>query len=180
MADELKLTKLDRIFLVNQLRILEGLYPDEAESLSVQREALEHGYELLYAWDFENIYDGEDKMTAEESREVWDTMDMFDAIGRSAPAQADDKDLLFRRFAGYDGNNEAKFMSFARFTVERLKRFEYVPMQRPGYWNSHMPVREVYCRMLTEWKKEPMPGRMTMSESRLKAVLAAATHPENL
>lgn len=93
MADELKLTKLDRIFLVNQIRILEGLYPDEAESLSVQREALEHGYEMLYAWDFEYIYDGNDKMTVEESREVWDTMDMFDAIGRSMPDGFDLKDF---------------------------------------------------------------------------------------
>jgi uncharacterized protein YfbU (UPF0304 family) len=85
----------------------------------------------------------------------------------------------FNKFAGYDGNNEAKFMSFARFTVERLKRFEYVPMQKPGYWNSHMPVRDIYGRMLAEWIKEPMPERMTMSEARLKAVLAAAIHPEN-
>ena len=179
MADELKLTKLDRIFLVSKIRILEGLYPDEAESLSVQREALEHGYEMLYAWDFEYIYDGNDKMTVEESREVWDTMDMFDAIGRSMPDGFDLKDFPFNKFAGYDGNNEAKFMSFARFTVERLKRFEYVPMQKPGYWNSHMPVRDIYGRMLAEWIKEPMPERMTMSEARLKAVLAAAIHPEN-
>lgn len=179
MADELKLTKLDRIFLVNQFRILEGLYPAEAESLSVQREALEQGYEMLYAWDFAYIYDGDDKMTAEESREVWDTLDMFDAIGRSTPAGIDTKDTPFTKFAGYDGNNESKFMSFARFTVERLKRFEYVPMRRQGYWNSHMPVRDVYARMLAEWKKEPMPGRMTLSDARLKAVLAAAIHPEN-
>lgn len=179
LAEELKLSKLDRIFLVNQLRILEGLYPDEAESLSVQREALERGYEMLYAWDFEYIYDGDDKMTVEESKEVWDTLDMFDAIERSTKPGVDLGEFPFNKFAGYDGNTETKFMSFARFTVERLKRFEYVPMRQPGYWNSHMPVRDVYGRMLAEWVKEPMPGRMTMSEARLKAVLAAAIHPDN-
>jgi uncharacterized protein YfbU (UPF0304 family) len=97
----------------------------------------------------------------------------FVVFGRKIPRTP------FNKFAGYDGNNEAKFMSFARFTVERLKRFEYVPMQKPGYWNSHMPVRDIYGRMLAEWIKEPMPERMTMSEARLKAVLAAAIHPEN-
>lgn len=178
MPDELNLTKLDRIFLVNQLRILEVLCPDEASQLSVQREALERGYEMLYAWDFEYIYDGDSKMTAEESREVWDTMDMFDAIERSMPKGMDVSSFPMTKFAGYDGNNESKFISFARFTVERLKRFEYVPMQRPGYWNSHAPVRDTYRRMLEEWKKSPGSERFSMSPEQLTLVLTAAIHPE--
>lgn len=179
MPDELNLTKLDRIILVNQLRILEGLYPDEASELSVQREALERGYEMLYALNFEYIYEGDSKMTVEESREVWDTMDMFDAIGKSIPEGLAVAGFPMTKFAGYDGNNEAKFMAFARFTVERLKRFEYVPMQRPGYWNSHMPVRAIYRRMLEEWKKSPSQQRFLMSPEQRNLVLAAAIHPEN-
>ena len=179
MSDELKLTKLDRIFLVNQLRILEILCPDEVAQLSVQREALERGYEMLYNLDFEYIYDGDSKMTEEESREVWDTMDMFDAIGRSMPEEMDVSIFHMTKFAGYDGNNESKFMSFARFTVERLERFEYVPMERPGYWNSHFPVRDTYLRMLEEWKKLPNPSRFSMSPEQLQLVLKAARHPEN-
>lgn len=49
MSDEMKLTRMERIVLVNQLRIMEALYPDEASQLGVQREALERGYELLYS-----------------------------------------------------------------------------------------------------------------------------------
>ena len=75
MSTELKLSKLERIILTNQLKILEALYPDEATQLSVQREGLERGYELLYGLDFEYIYDGDDVMAPDESREVWDTMD---------------------------------------------------------------------------------------------------------
>jgi len=179
MQDDLNLTKLDRIFLINQLRILEVLCPDEASQLSVQREALERGYEMLYDLDFEHIYDGDSKMTADESREVWDTMDMFDAIERSLPTGMDVSRFPMTKFAGYDGNNESKFMSFAQFTVERLKRFEYVPMQRTGYWNSHRPIRETYCRMLEEWKTLPSPERFTMSPAQLQKVLMAAIHPEN-
>lgn len=179
MAEELTLSKRDRIFLVNQIRILEALYPEDAESLSVQREALERGYEMLYAWDVEHIYDGDDKMNVEESKEVWDTMDMFDAIGRSAGDSFDYSKFPLTKFAGYDGNNEGKFMSFAQFTVERLKRFEYVPMQKEGDFNSHMPVREVYGRMLNEWKKLPSTKRFHMSFNELETVLGAAVHPEN-
>lgn len=180
MTDELKLTKLDRVVLVNQLRILEALYPDEATSFSVQREALERGYEMLYAWDTENIYDGDDVMTTEESREVWDTLDMFDAINRSMPPDFDASAYPMTKFMGYDGNNEGKFMGFAQFTVERLKRFEYLPMAKPGYWNSHMPVRPVYQRMLEEWHKATtLVTRFSMSTEALKRVLGAAIHPEN-
>lgn len=179
MSDEMKLSKLDRIFLINQLRILEALYPDEAEELGVRREVLERGYEMLYAWDYDYVYDGSDIMTAEESQEVWDTLDMFDAIQRSMPEGFDTKPYPITKFAGYDGNNEGKFLSFAQFTVERLKRFEYVPMQKDGYWNSHMPIRPVYLRMLAEWKRMDNLERFTMSDEELTRVLAAAIHPEN-
>lgn len=178
MSEELKLTKLERIFLANQLKILEALYPDEATHLSVQREGLERGYELLYGLDLEYIYDGDDMMTSDESREVWDTMDMFDAVDRSMPTGSDTAGYSLTKFVGYDGNNETKFMSFARFTVERLKRFEYVPMLKPGYWNSHMPMRDVYRRMVEVWKEIPAPDRFSMSADQLNQVLLAATLPE--
>lgn len=180
MSDEMKLTRMDRIVLVNQLRIMEALYPDEAPQLGVQREALERGYELLYSWDFEHVYDGDAKMTADESREVWDTMDMFDAIERAMPEDFDCSRFPTTKFAGYDGNNEAKFMSFARFTVERLKRFEYLPMQRPGHWNSHMPVRDMYRRMLAEWRLTPPAERFDLPLETLERVLGAAAYPGTL
>ena len=48
-----KLSRLDRLFLSNQLRILEALYPEEANDLARRREALECGYEMLYDWDMD-------------------------------------------------------------------------------------------------------------------------------
>ena len=38
----------ERWMVSNQLRILEALYPEEAESLAVQREANERDYEYVY------------------------------------------------------------------------------------------------------------------------------------
>ncbi len=64
----------------NQLRILEALYPEEAESLAVQREANERDYEYVY--DINSPIDT-DTMDESECREVWDTLDMFRAIDNS-------------------------------------------------------------------------------------------------
>jgi uncharacterized protein YfbU (UPF0304 family) len=182
MAGEIpKLSRLDRLFLSNQMRILEALYPDEAEGIATQREAIERGYEMLYQWDMDYIYDGDDIMTAEESSEVWDTLDMFDAINRFVEKTNDEaiKASPFTKFMGYDGNNETKFMAFTAYTIERLKRFEYVPTPKKGYWNSHMPVRDTYRRMMEEWKKVPRNRRLELTADEVKAILAAAVHPDN-
>jgi len=177
----MKLSKFERYLLANQLQILEALYPDEAEGFAVQREALEHGYEFIYAMHTDHIYDGDDKMTDDECREVWDTMDMFLSIDGSLEKIGRDgfDDQPMTKFVGYDGNNEAKFMSFASYTVKRLKRFTHLPVDKPNYFNSHMPTRDIYGRMLTEWKKIPDSNRFSMSSDQLQQVLQAAVHPDN-
>ena len=50
--------KLKRYELINQLLILEKLYPEDADYYSKNRKALENGYELHYSWLTENISDG--------------------------------------------------------------------------------------------------------------------------
>ena len=178
--DDKKLTKFERLLLRNQMRILEALYPDEADDIATQREALERGYELLYQWQADFIYEGDDAMTAEECLEVWDTLDMFDAIDRffKKNPTAESGDLLFSKFRGYDGNNESKFMAFAAFTVERLGRFDYVPLERAGYWNSHMPMRPIYGRMQAVWSQHDREDRFNMSEDLLRAVLQSTDAPD--
>lgn len=179
--DNPRLSRLERYFLSNQLRILEALYPDEADSLAVRREAIERGYEFLYGWDMEHIYSGDDVMTPEESAEVWETLDMFDAIERSSQTVGPENldGFHFKKFAGYDGNNESKFMSFAAFTVERLGRFQYIQTAKAGYWNSHAPVRAIYQRMLEVWQRIPRERRFDLSLDQLREILGAAVHPDN-
>jgi uncharacterized protein YfbU (UPF0304 family) len=182
MADEKpRLSRIDRLFLSNQMRILEALYPDEAQGIATQREAIERGYEMLYGWNMDHIYDGDDVMTVEDSGEVWDTLDMFDAINQFVSKTNDEeiKNNPLTKFMGYDGNNEGKFMAFTAYTIERLKRFEYVPTPKKNYWNSHMPVRETYQRMLEEWSKIPRERRYNLEAAEVKAILAAAVHPDN-
>lgn len=175
--DKIRLSRLDRLFLSNQMKILEALYPREAEAIAVQREAVERGYEILYGSDMDHIYDGDDVMTEEESREVWDTLSMFDAINRFIK-NADDveiKERNFTKFSGYDGNDESKFMAFSAYTVERLRRFAHVPLENDMYWNSHRPMREIYGRMLSEWYNVPKERRFALSTTDVKKILDAAS-----
>src|SRR3546814_7990310 len=94
MADDApKLSRKERLFLSNQMRILEALYPEEAQYISTQRVAVERGYEFLY--DFElmsNIYEGDDTLSSDEAKTVWDKLEMFGAIG-DADAKADRKSI---------------------------------------------------------------------------------------
>ncbi len=47
----------DRIIISNQLRILEALYPDEADWYANHRKAVEQGYKLHYGWIAEHFSD---------------------------------------------------------------------------------------------------------------------------
>lgn len=178
----MQLSRLERYFLSNQLRILEKLYPSEADELGVQREAIELGYTSIYEMGMDHILDGDDCMSLEDIQEVWDTMDMFLSIDHSFK-ELDLGDQHTenpeRFFCGYDGNNEAKFMSFAMFTVERLGRFRDLPLKQKFYYNSHSPRRDTYKKMLSVWRKIDYTKRFPMSLDDLESVLGASTYIEN-
>ena len=171
MTESMKLTPLERWMVSNQLRILEALYPEEAEDHAVQREAIERGYEFAY-----NIYLDYDVMTEAEGQEVWDTLDMFRAIDYSITHLNTDEfeTHLRRKFIGYDGNNESKFMAFASYTVERLKRWTDLPLEKYYNFNSHCPMRCTYKKMLIEWKNIPPEERFRMNQGQVKKVLDSA------
>ena len=175
-----KLSKFERFKLINQLRILESLYPDEADDLSKKREIFENGYEYLYDVALEFIYDGSDVMSSEECKEVWDTLDMFDSIDRSIKAQGLlHDDARGSKFRGYDGNNEGKFLGFVEFTILRERRWTYLPLAEENYFNSHMQTRPVYQRMLERWESIPRKDKFPMSLSDLNEVLDAAIYPDS-
>ena len=130
---------------------------------------------MMYGWYFEHIYEEDDVMTIEESTEVFDTLEMFDAINRCLVKNKDSElaDNPFTKFMGYDGNNETKFMTFARFTIEDLGRFEYIPLVKDNYFNSHMPARGKYLGMMHEWKKIDENNRMNLSLEQVSIIISA-------
>ena len=111
MPDDLKLSKVGRLTLINQFQILEIIAsnPDDAKSYALKQEVLREGYEILYGP--ETFIGIENSMSSEDCREVWNTMDMFDAIGLSLPQGSPLENHRHSRFSGYDGNNEPEFMA---------------------------------------------------------------------
>ena len=141
----MKLTRLERWMLSNQLRILEALYPDEAKSFAITRTAIECGYTLNYDWSIDNIY--RDELSEDACREVFDILEMFSAIERAVDKSTDEeiKKRPFARFIGFDGNNESHQLGYFRYLVEDLDKYARFKGDAP--WdncNSHMPVLEIY------------------------------------
>lgn len=146
-----KPTPLDRMMLSNQYRILEKLYPDEAESFEELREAVESGYELIY---LESLGYLQETLTEEQCVEVIDTLQLFLVMKQTAEKHEKDdwlKEQSDGIFGGYDGNNETKFMTFVEYLVERQGKFkDLIPN---NYFNSHTPKRGTYQKMVAKWRE---------------------------
>lgn len=150
----MKLTRIERWILSSQYRLLQAIYPDEADYFGQCREILERGYELHYDWITEYIYDGNHVMSSEECKEVIDILDMFSTLNRAYEA-LDDKSGIEEwtvKFSGFDGNNETKQLAYGRFFCSSDGgRFQ--DLDRPKDFNSHSPVLAGYRRMLGEWRR---------------------------
>lgn len=165
----MELTKKERLSFINQLRILEALYPDDADTYAKQRTALEEGYALHYGWMFENLYD---ELSSEQCREVLDILDMYRAVTFSLQKLPEGDELKKHHrstFSGFDGNNETHLMSYARYYIVDLDR--YSELRPEGYisFNSHMPMLHTYQSMLERWGS--MPNKFNLSRDELAAVL---------
>lgn len=170
-----KLSRIERYMLSNQLKILEALYPQEANDFAVAREAFERGYEMLYEWNLEHIYGEGEIVSVREAREIWKTLDLFDALNRYM--KENNISNPSAEFQGYDGNNEGKFMSFTAYTMERLGRFQYVKLPGDKYYNSHRPMREVYKRMVSEWENIPSERQFNLNETDFDHIINAKINP---
>lgn len=165
----MELTKKDRLLFINQFRILEKLYPEEADSLERHRIALEQGYSLHYPWILEGVWD---ELPVDECRRVLNALDVYRAITHSYEKLTDKLDLKESdvRFRGFDGNNESHHMSYARYFVVDLGRYDELRKgQEYPDFNSHMPMLDEYDRMHALWSSWGRP--QLMSSEKLRALL---------
>ena len=170
------LSKVERALLANQLRILEVLYPDDAEELAQHRTALEAGWEYHFEEAFLAV-SSDDVFTTEQSCEVIDILDMYGAIDLALGAIGRDHSLaqhFAARFAGFDGNNEVVEMAYVEYLVEDLGRFDYLASRAEAGFNSHTQTLDRYRRMVSVWKAFGLEGRYQLDEAKLQQLLAAA------
>ena len=160
--------KLKRYELINQLLILEKLYPEEADYYARNRKALENGYELHYSWLTENISDG---LSEEECKEVLDILDMYRSITFSWQRLHEGEELPEKlKFRGFDGNNETALMSYVQYFVIDLERFDELTYGKEHpYFNSHCRMLDKYRRMFSVWKKYDL----DLTEEQIASVMEA-------
>lgn len=136
----MKLTKIERLLLINQYRILGMLNPEDKQECADKIEALDSGFEnecnqitaSLSAW-----------LDEDGCNLVLRTMTMFREL-HSVPGGAEKYP-----FYGFDGNNEFEHMAYARYLVDK-GAFDKNICANPDM-NSHGPSIEKYSRMLNKW-----------------------------
>ncbi len=173
----MKLTQTERWTLVNQYRILEALYPKEADFFKEAQEILEHGFEIEYSGLCQNVYKDEDTLSTDECKEVIDILSMFDNL-RYSYDQIEDKSDIEKHslsFSGFDGNDslEVKYLSYSRFLCEVQGKFE--KLTKGDFYNSHAPSLDMYRRMLGAYKN--IERKSQMSKEEINKVLSEKIHP---
>lgn len=143
----MELTKIERLILFNQHKILEKLDPPQAEYYKERCEILENGYALEYDELVKNFGDG---LTEDECREVRDILEMhrvlhdaYQGFENAGGIQA--SDVSFR---GFDENNESEYLGYARFLIETQGKWQEM---KQSSLNSHGPTLQRYRRMLDRW-----------------------------
>ncbi len=159
----MKLTKIERLILANQYRILEALVPSEAEGYSNHRIVLEGGYALHFSDALQSV---RDELSENDCEFVLDVLSMHSALHGSHEALEDKAgiDETFIKFAGFDGNSEIRYMSYCQYLCERLGQFaELRDPGRDGY-NSHKLTLDMYRQMLNAWKNMGKPRELTKDQ----------------
>ena len=168
----MKLSKLERLNLINQFLILEKLYPEEASYYEKHRIALAEGYELHYSWILENVWDG---LSEEECREVLDVLEMYRAITFSYQKLEDKTSVKSHwvEFRGFDGNNESPQLAYCKYFIIDLERYDELKggKEYPDF-NSHMPTLQKYSAMRAKW--EEMRKSFELSATQLNEILGAS------
>ena len=143
-----------------------------------------------HLWGIPWKYSGipfEDQETPEIVKEVVDILDMWSFIEIGYQKLADEEKAQLEtdaapfgkepKFQGFDGNNEAEYMSVASFLINDLDRFQEF---KGRSMNSHMPSVETYARMLHAFepkRQNLISGPLNLAE--LTEILKEMTHPES-
>lgn len=151
----MELTKKDRVFLINQYRILLHLDPENKSHYEELIEILQNGYAIFYSdideWVFE-------EMSIDDGDFVIEILNIYRHIEDYKRKNPDDKEVTEHHYAifpGFDGNEEGKFFGFVRFLIEKQDKWG----EQKAYWrktdglNSHAPMVNKYKRMIAVWKE---------------------------
>lgn len=168
VQDKNSLTKIERLMLSNQYRILEKLHQDdeyEKQGYARLAEIFEAGYASMYRHAMERI---SDQLPEETSAEVLSILDLHRAMLLSLGEKPNPKDIERVRFEGFDANNEWTHLAFARFYANSGQRYPELQIL-----NSHHSTLPRYRKMLSEWERMGREPHLTRPQ--IDSILEAGT-----
>ncbi|HAU31004.1 MAG: hypothetical protein XD78_0899 [Desulfotomaculum sp. 46_296] len=169
------LSSLERVMLINQYKILEKLYPDEASHYQRLIKVLERGYELHYDRIYEDLWE---EMSAAECKEVLEIIDLYRVLAATLDKYGDNPIVKKEdvRFPGFDSGSEAKQLFFTQYFLHDLVRFK--ALHSPdGQYDSREPMLPVYRKMLQVWYR--FPNRFSLTLEQVLLVLKVDDGPAN-
>ena len=176
----MKLTRIERWILSNQLTLLEILDEENLAHYEESRKIIENGYEYLYDGCISYIAPEDETISVQESRNVIDILDMFRGI-TSSLRQLEDASGLDEnelRFHGFDGNYEAAHLVFAEFFCKEYDGGRYPEVvEHLDSFNTHHPILDSYNRMLEVWNT--CDNKFQLAREELLVIQEAAIHPSN-
>lgn len=170
------LTRLERMALANQHRLLELLDVEHADYWRQRCEVFERGYEAHYDDD---LRIDPTELTATQSDEVLEILSLFTALAWSHADLGDTAgiDAARIRFPGFSRNTETAEHGYVEFTFHRGPGRAFEPLQEQGDGRSVTslcPMLPVYRLMLQAWRAMGSP-QQRMSAARIQALLDVMT-----
>lgn len=142
------LTYWERVALVMQLENNRGDIEDKDWEFSRAYEVLKNGF----VSEYENLFDyiERNEFSKSSSDYVIEVLVMYENMQRSAYDIKDEKIINLVKFPGFDGNNEADLLGFARYLQEN-DRFKHIKSYSSDM-NSHGLEQPHYRSMLMQYQ----------------------------
>ena len=175
----MELKRSERWILSCQYRILEALYPQEADEFRKVREALDRGDAAVIAAHapFSDRHEPLDPDLSEEDRSrIRRILSLFDALQHShremeePPAIDDPEELLFR---GFDAESERALAEYASRLLAETGQFAHVDHKES--LDGEGPMLPAYQRMLDAWRTYS--DKRDLTTVQIFFILEAATEP---
>lgn len=164
-----KLSKLERITLINQYEILNHINPSSTYEQHI--EALKSGFTHFYA-------DIVDSLSNEVSDEVQkftiDVLNMYRAMHNFSLNAKDEKLLASVVFEGFDSTTEFEYWDLSNFLLCKLNRFKEIKDNKgDDDFNTHGSSIYAYERQLNIWKNLGQPHWEKITKTNILDILKA-------
>ena len=146
------LSKIQRLTLINQYKILAELDKENRKQYEEFIEILSSGYSVFYDTLTEWI---SDEMKEEDGEFVLDVLDLYCAVEVYEMHNETLKGLKDTKFCVFYGNREFQEMIFTRFLILKQNKFpELLKLAKDtDNFNSHQPMRHIYEPIIKRWKE---------------------------